>query len=93
MSIWFIIALTICGMMIIWGLWGMVCNERTIKHRQQMIDRLYGPPYSSPVYDENAELRKEYDSVSYDDHIWCLQMLRDHTKLYPKYYAKYPKEK
>lgn len=69
-------------------IWFGICNERTSRYRQKMIDDAFGPPYGGPDYDAREELRQEYKSVGYSTHTFHIMMFRSVDILYPKYHAK-----
>lgn len=69
-------------------LWLGVCNYRTSKQRQKMIDVAFGKPYLGTDYDDRRELRDEYHSISYEQHMFHLFLFRNVKKLYPKLYAR-----
>lgn len=57
-------------------IWLLICNHRTLKQRLKIIDWVYD---GSGAWRERS---REYDRVSYDQHLWALATFRNPQKLY-----------
>ncbi len=55
--------------------WVLVCNQRTYRQRNRLLDL-------RPGGEQFWAFDREYDRVSYDRHLWQLVSLRDPRKLY-----------
>lgn len=84
-AVFLVVLLTLVGLFFIWGLW---CNERSFKHRLEMLERIYH--YNMAATNKGTwttghlALYREFNLVDYGDHFWSTVFFQDYRKLYPK---------
>lgn len=74
-------------MIVLWGavalmIWVAVCNNRTHRQRQSIIDVVYDWTDRNS-YDIYKVRKRQFENVHYNQHLWRLLTFRDYRKLYP----------
>jgi hypothetical protein len=70
----FIVFLTWCFIVIVFLTWCFICNCRTFRQRTKLINL-----WRSDLF---WEYSKEFEKVSYNEHMWYLITFRNPRKLY-----------
>jgi len=84
LAVWCFIANTM------WLLWGLYCNEKTGQDRIRLIDLIFDSPDFTTVEAANAtmqrniRLQKDYNSVTYAEHLRMYERLLNPIEAYPQ---------
>lgn len=72
----FALVCSVCAALALVCVWALVCNDRTYKQRDQIIDTIYAQP-------DWKQLSAQFGAVGYSAHVLSLMLFRDPNKLYP----------
>lgn len=70
-----IFVLIIAGASLIFLAWSTFCNNKTSKHRQQLVNWVF-------AHNNYKELISYYKEVSYEQHLWAMIKFQNPFKLY-----------